>query len=728
MTKRSDNFYMKYNPIEDGVTHLNAFSRAETEIGRFLSNFAYCPIETEDGHFDSMEGYWGWLSISESNPHREEFRTLSGLPAKKLKDDLYREGDKGRFEPDFAGKIERAMHLKFATPMAKEIMEKNLDKLQLPLVHYYTYGDSFHQKIVDVTDKYPEFVNNVKKEINLFLNQKESLFGITRGVICQQVNCQAVMGAGLAKAIMDKYPIVYENYKDSFRRHKREELFGKVSLVKLSEDLYVANLYTQFSYGNPKKTGKVYTDADKLVAAVRGVCIKMKDFPVYLPHTKGLEGKENYGIGCGYGGETWEHLEPLFKALGMPNLKLIDTIKQEVHDFSSDVIGEFIFEKYEHASFKYPMCKGMSEVGQKMEQYQADIAAKFEYKPLPTSEKNESLSLYLDNLPSCFVSKNKREVKGGFELQGKVQPIFLKNGTKIANGYDRIVVGNYGAFVEIGEDKIVKDKFTTKIGEEYRETEKYAGRVKYFWKTVGDTEAKIYEQRQGVDYADYKAGKYYISPYEVMGKEEVQKMGEKWNDEFLPLDVAKDIPQRSIHIDPSLYEGKAIAFDMETTGLSAEKGDEPIQISIVNEDEQVIFSTYLKPYFKKAWPDAERINHISPYMVANAPHLDEYSVALQEIFRKASRIVGYNVNFDIRFVEKYGCLSIQKGKVFDTCSYFKKDVPSMKHTLSDAIDYYCPSVKEDYEPGAHDALVDTIATVRVYNAIQEKEQSIDVER
>ena len=45
-------------PAEDGITHVNVYSRGLTTLGRWLSNFAHCPIETEDGPFASIEGYW----------------------------------------------------------------------------------------------------------------------------------------------------------------------------------------------------------------------------------------------------------------------------------------------------------------------------------------------------------------------------------------------------------------------------------------------------------------------------------------------------------------------------------------------------------------------------------------------------------------------------------------------------------------------------------------------
>ena len=184
--------------------------------------------------------------------------------------------------------------------------------------------------------------------------------------------------------------------------------------------------------------------------------------------------------------------------------------------------------------------------------------------------------------------------------------------------------------------------------------------------------------------------------------------------------VEKSINQTRPSIDKSLYEGKAVVFDMETTGLSVDKGDEPLQISIVNEDCVTILNTYLKPYYKTQWKSAQMVNHISPLMVQNSPHLDEYSDFLQEVFDKASVVVGHNVSFDIKFVEKCGKVEIDKEKVFDTMKYFKKDEPKMKHKLEDAIRYYCPEAYGSYSNGAHNTYYDTVATAKVYNAMVEK--------
>lgn len=178
------------------------------------------------------------------------------------------------------------------------------------------------------------------------INEEISLFGITEGIICQQVNCCGVMGAGLARAIMDKFPIVKESYDECYRETAKGykchfnqlgtvdvipvdipnlTLADKVKLSfndKISKSrLMVANIYAQDFYGNPDKTGKVYTKLHHLTNAIHGLCFSY-DMPIYVPK----------GIGCGYGGETWDHVYKELQELAekFDNLYLLDTFTQEV--------------------------------------------------------------------------------------------------------------------------------------------------------------------------------------------------------------------------------------------------------------------------------------------------------------------------------------------------------------------------------------------------------------
>ena len=143
---------------DDGVTHINMYSKSKTSFGKMLSNFYKFPIHTDDGDFLSVEGYWYWLSIDETIKEREELRTLYGFNAKKRGKEIIKEtndGKNSRFDSDFENKILKAVWYKFrrnAHLISPEFR-------RLPIVHYYCYSG----KIVDVTSKYPWLIDGITK-------------------------------------------------------------------------------------------------------------------------------------------------------------------------------------------------------------------------------------------------------------------------------------------------------------------------------------------------------------------------------------------------------------------------------------------------------------------------------------------------------------------------------------------------------------------------------------
>lgn len=68
----------KFNPDEDGVTHINIYSKGKTELGRMLSNFTSFPIELDGQRFNSIEGVWFYFATTEAAPERNKLKTLSG--------------------------------------------------------------------------------------------------------------------------------------------------------------------------------------------------------------------------------------------------------------------------------------------------------------------------------------------------------------------------------------------------------------------------------------------------------------------------------------------------------------------------------------------------------------------------------------------------------------------------------------------------------------------------
>ena len=127
--------------------------------------------------------------------------------------------------------------------------------------------------------------------------------------------------------------------------------------------------------------------------------------------------------------------------------------------------------------------------------------------------------------------------KEHLSLAGARDSLYSNNGLILSNGYDRIVIGDYGAFIEISALDIVLDHITVQQGQEFRISDpQFKDRVKYHWLTAKDnSHCKIYFQQRTVDYADYKPGFYYISPYEVKTERELSL-----NDKVIGASVIAD--------------------------------------------------------------------------------------------------------------------------------------------------------------------------------------------
>ena len=120
------------NPNNDGIDHINVYSRGKTELGRKLTNFAYTPFDhPEDGKFNSIEGYWYWLGCKD-----DKLRKAYGFGAKKLGRELGAPDWLGT--EDFKRKVKLAIRAKLIQhPKLLELLVET----DLPLLHYYVYGD-----------------------------------------------------------------------------------------------------------------------------------------------------------------------------------------------------------------------------------------------------------------------------------------------------------------------------------------------------------------------------------------------------------------------------------------------------------------------------------------------------------------------------------------------------------------------------------------------------------
>lgn len=129
-----------YQPVDDGHTHINVYSKGATRLGRALSNFARLPFEHPlHGWFRSVEAYWYYAS---TGFNFDELRELSGFQAKQVGRTLPKQKID---EEAFRSLIRVALNARF---QAHPWLRDELRRTDLPLTHYYFWGDRTNPKVM----------------------------------------------------------------------------------------------------------------------------------------------------------------------------------------------------------------------------------------------------------------------------------------------------------------------------------------------------------------------------------------------------------------------------------------------------------------------------------------------------------------------------------------------------------------------------------------------------
>jgi O-acetyl-ADP-ribose deacetylase (regulator of RNase III) len=151
-----------------------------------------------------------------------------------------------------------------------------------------------------------------------------NLLSIDRGIIVHGCNCLGVMGAGVARLIVDKYPEVYGAYISLYEEGKLQ--LGTIQICSgqefhmnhhvdaicstLPPSLIIVNAMTQLDVG----THKVQVDYDAISACFARVKLLARDtkLPVYFPL-----------IGCGLAGGDWQEVAPRIDTALGPDIESI---------------------------------------------------------------------------------------------------------------------------------------------------------------------------------------------------------------------------------------------------------------------------------------------------------------------------------------------------------------------------------------------------------------------
>lgn len=121
-------------------------------------------------------------------------------------------------------------------------------------------------------------------------------------VIIHGVNCQKVMGSGVAKALYTRWPGVRSTYMAIPKENMK---LGLVQRIRVGPYIHLFHCWTQEYYGND---GKVYGNLDAVEKCIRKVTTWAEENrwapAIYMPR-----------IGCGLAGLEWDDVEAIIDGI-----------------------------------------------------------------------------------------------------------------------------------------------------------------------------------------------------------------------------------------------------------------------------------------------------------------------------------------------------------------------------------------------------------------------------
>lgn len=138
-----------------------------------------------------------------------------------------------------------------------------------------------------------------------------NILDINSGIVMQQVNCQNVMGSGVAKALYQKYPIIKEAFHKLSHDREPEDLLGCIQKIKINDHLTMVNSFTQLNYG---RSNFKYTDEELLIENI----IVLDYWSMIFKQTAYVP----YGIGCGLANGDWTVIQKALEETDIVVVKL----------------------------------------------------------------------------------------------------------------------------------------------------------------------------------------------------------------------------------------------------------------------------------------------------------------------------------------------------------------------------------------------------------------------
>lgn len=173
-----------------------------------------------------------------------------------------------------------------------------------------------------------------------------------------------------------------------------------------------------------------------------------------------------------------------------------------------------------------------------------------------------------------------------------------------------------------------------------------------------------------------------------------------------------------------------VFLDIETTSYndnSAKYDNDILQVSIIDENEDVLIDQYCKPRKKESWENASKINSIYFSAVSDCPRFLDVKPYVQDIFERADKIVVFDYYFVKDYLEKYK-FDLHKFRM--TTPVYELRQYNVAHgienpkwmTLENAADQF------DLIYDRNNSLEDARAILKIYNFIEEQNNAVKKER
>lgn len=142
-----------FTPDQDGISHINIYTKSQTEVGKMLSNLSSHGFShSEFGTFKTLEGFWFWLV---SDKKYDFLKDLDGFNANKKGREICSELDICYDDITRSDDFRETFKLGIKAKLMQNtfILQKLIETKDLPLTHYYFYspknGDLSLAKIIE---------------------------------------------------------------------------------------------------------------------------------------------------------------------------------------------------------------------------------------------------------------------------------------------------------------------------------------------------------------------------------------------------------------------------------------------------------------------------------------------------------------------------------------------------------------------------------------------------